>query len=285
MAETFAVASGFHGEKLYQRRARTVLPILIRQAQAQQPIYYETLAQEVGMPNPRNLNYPLGCIGDALNGLASDWESEIPHIQALVLNQQTGLPGPGFDGFLKDRKFKWSNPVERRAVIKGYWAQIYAYPYWSDVLQALGLAPTPNALGQIIERAGHGGGGGEGPAHLRLKTLVSKNPDWVGLKIGSGDGEVEQCLPSGDSVDVVFFRPNRIHAVEVKPVDASVRDITRGLFQCVKYRAVLQARAAFEHDDRRISACLALGGPLPVGLIPLRNSLSVEVFEGLDEPA
>ena len=55
------------GDKLYQQRARVVLPILIRQAFAATPIYYSALAQEAQIPNPRNLNYVLGCIGKPLN--------------------------------------------------------------------------------------------------------------------------------------------------------------------------------------------------------------------------
>ncbi|MFM2411541.1 MAG: hypothetical protein RL481_2369 [Pseudomonadota bacterium] len=280
MAKTAEIATGFDGDKLYQRRARLVLPILVRQAKADQPIYYEDLADEVGMPNPRNLNYPLGCIGDALNDLSAEWEDEIPHIQALVKNQHTNLPGPGFDGFLEQKGEKWSNAKERRAIIEAYWAKIAAYPYWDDVLDALKLAATATDLAPIIAEAGRGGGG-EGPEHLALKNFVCANPHLVGLKLGDPVGRVEHDLPSGDFVDVVFAQKRRIHAVEVKPAGSSVLDITRGLFQCVKYRAVLAARAAYEHDDREITAALALGGVLPSELIPLRNSIGVDVFESI----
>ena len=161
MAKTAEIATGFFGNKLYQRRAREVLPILVRQAKAGQPIYYEDLANEVDMPNPRNLNYPLGCIGDALNDVSDEWEDKIPHIQALVRNQHTDLPGPGFDGFLEAKGERWSNPKERRAIIEGYGARIAAYPYWDDVLDALKLAPTPTDLTPIIAQAGRRGGGRE----------------------------------------------------------------------------------------------------------------------------
>jgi hypothetical protein len=280
MPKTAETATGFHGDKLYQQRARQVLPILVRQAKAGIPIFYEDLADEVSMPNPRNLNYPLGCIGDALNDLSDEWEDEIPHIQALVKNQHTNLPGPGFDGFLEQKGEKWGNAKERRAIIEGYWAKIAAYPYWDDVLEALKLAPTATDLAPIISNAARGGGG-EGPDHLALKNYVCANPQLVGLKVGDPVGEPEYGLPSGDCVDAVFTQKRRIHAVEVKPLGSGVEDITRGLFQCVKYRAVLIARAAYERDDRTITVCLALGGALPARLIPLRNSLGIEVFESI----
>ena len=280
MAKTSETATCFHGDKLYQKRARQVLPILVRQAKAGTPIFYEYLADEVSMPNPRNLNYPLGCIGDALNDLSDEWEDEIPHIQALVKNRQTNLPGPGFDGFLERKGDNWGNAKERRAVIESYWAKIAAYPYWDDVLEALKLAPTATDLAPIIAIAAKGGGG-EGPDHLALKNYVCANPQCVGLKVGGPAGEPEYGLPSGDCIDVVFAQKRRIHAVEVKPAGSGVEDITRGLFQCVKYRAVLMARASYEHDDRTITVCLALGGVLPGRLVPLRNSLGIEVFESI----
>ena len=38
---------------LYQRRAFSALPLLVRQAQAGRTIHYEQLARELGMPNLR----------------------------------------------------------------------------------------------------------------------------------------------------------------------------------------------------------------------------------------
>lgn len=188
---------------------------------------------------------------------------------------------PGFDGFLTEQGETWATKAERRALIEAHWAKIYAYPYWREVLDQLEVEPTVDAATEIIARAGRTGGGGEGPDHLALKELVRSNPHRVGLAIGDDSGEAEYCLPSGDSVDVVFRQKRRIHAVEVKPAGAAEADIARGLFQCVKYRAVLEALAGYEHDHRKLTACLALGGTLPDRLIPLRNSLNVDVFDNL----
>ncbi len=281
MAETAQITNGFHGEKLYQQRARVVLPILVRQAWSGQPIRYESLAQEVGMSNPRNLNYPLGCIGNRLEELSSEWDDEVPHIQALVVNKTTGLPGPGFDAFLLDRGHEWENSSERRAIIREYWSKIYEYNYWDDVLDELELEQAANNASVEIEAAKGWGSGGEGEEHRQLKRLLCNNPHLVGLEQGDPAGNPEYDLPSGDSVDVVFDYASQLHAVEVKPANAPVGDITRGLFQCVKYRAVMQAQARYLRDRRPLTVCLALGGRLPSQLISLRNSLNVEVYEGL----
>ncbi len=102
MAETSEIASNFFGDELYQQRARVALP-LIRQAEAGKTIYYADLAQELRMPNPRNLNFVLGCVGNALKDLSKSSGEEIPRIQAMVVNQHSETPGDGFDGFLRDR--------------------------------------------------------------------------------------------------------------------------------------------------------------------------------------
>jgi len=61
--ETAKIAGPISGKRLYQERARAALPLLVRQGHAESPIYYSELAVELGMPNPRNLNFVLGSIG------------------------------------------------------------------------------------------------------------------------------------------------------------------------------------------------------------------------------
>lgn len=278
MGNTADTATGFHGDKLYQERARLALPILIRQAKAFQTISYEDLAAELGMPNPRNLNFPLGCIGDELNRLGKKWGQEIPPIQAMVVSKGTSVPGSGLDAFLTQRGKVWKTSNERKAILKTYIAEIGNYPYWDKVLVELGLKPVASKIDDIIDQA-MSLGGGEGPEHTALKEFVRSHPECVGLPAGSAKGTAESPLPSGDSIDVLFDRKDRIVAVEVKPASAPIHDVARGLFQCVKYHAVLQARADFDGDPRPIAIFLVLGANLPTILIPLRNSLGVDVLE------
>ena len=71
--ETTKISQGLEGDKLYQKRARLVLPILIQQANAVRKFYYADLAEEIEIPNPRNLNYPLGSIVTAIKELSKAW--------------------------------------------------------------------------------------------------------------------------------------------------------------------------------------------------------------------
>ena len=73
MAETGEVAMGLiDGDKPYQEMARRALPILVRQARAHRTMFYGELAVELGMSNPRNMNYPLGAVGNAMLDLAKN---------------------------------------------------------------------------------------------------------------------------------------------------------------------------------------------------------------------
>lgn len=75
---------------------------------------------------------------------------------------------------------------------------------------------------------------------------VARNPGIVGTRVRGGEGLTEKRLPSGDSLDVYFQNDEERVAVEVKPATSDRADLTRGIFQCVKYTAVLRAQAIAE---------------------------------------
>ena len=217
MPDTTEIAATgfFRGTKTSQQRARTALPILVRQAEARQTMFYGELAHEMGIPSPRTLNHPLDSIGRALQDLGRRWDRQVPSIQALVINKSSGCPGAGFAFFAPDAK------VFRRATRR--------------------------------ER----------------RRLVDRMLD------------VEAPLRSGDSLDVLFSDSNRRIAVEVKGASAPVGEVIRGLFQCVKYEAVLDAEARVDGSRADCKAVLALGGSFPGKHTPLRHTLGVTVFENL----
>ena len=243
MAETGEVATGLiDGGKLYQERARRALPILVRQAKAQQPMFYGELAAEVGAPNPRTMNYPLGAIGQALLNLGKTWGRRVPPIQALVVSKATGLPGDGIAFFAPGAAdFKKASRQERQLIVDRMLHEVFTYPDWYLVLEALELRPTSGPPLPPVSEVVRRGSGGEGAEHRALKNAVAQNPGWVGLRKGLSPGETEAPLYSGDSLDVLFKDSRRRTAVEVKGRSASRSDIVRGLFQCVKYEAVLNA--------------------------------------------
>jgi hypothetical protein len=285
MAETGEAAVGLiHGDKTYQQRARLILPILVRQAQAQQKISYGQLADELGISNPRTLNWPLGSIGNTILDLAAKWDRKIPPIQAIVINQSSGLPGEGISWFAPDAaEFKNASLEERERIVDYMLHEIYLFKDWEHVLKALGLPPVPTPPLPDPKDVAPRGLGGEGELHRALKLAVAENPSWIRLPGRCAPGNVEALLMSGDSLDVEFRHGSRRIGVEVKTGEAGVNEITRGLFQCVKYKAVLRAESRASGSRASSEVILALGGPFPAALVPLRNTLRVEVIENVGE--
>jgi hypothetical protein len=282
--KTGQIAEPIAGDKLYQERARKAFPILVRQAVAGKSIYYSELAEELGIPNPRNLNYVLGSIGRTLENLSAAWKQKIPPIQCLVLNKHTELPGEGIGWFLvKKADFSKLSLARKREIVHAAISHIFAYPRWYDVLAAAGLSPTQASFEELNRKTAREGiGGGESELHRKLKDFIAANPGAIGLPTGTAKGDTEWSLPSGDKLDVSFRTREGWLGVEVKSEISGDTDIARGLYQCVKYAAVMRAQEASENRERTAEAVLVLKGSLPKHLIPLRNILGVSVIENVN---
>lgn len=283
MSEGESHCKDMFGSKLFQERAKRALPILVRQALSGNPIYYSALASELEMSNPRNLNYVLGAVGTTLEKISNQLKVfEIPYIQSLVINKDRKLPGSGFDDFLEKKSIDYHNllPKDKRKYLEEYWLDIYAFPYWEDVLNACGLNIDATESSRIIRIAatGQGGGGGEGEEHRLLKERVANDPTLVGLP-RAAIATKEAPLPSGDKIDVLFIVDDRRVAVEVKSCISNQDDLARGLFQCVKYRAVMKAERGFNSANYEVDALLVFGNAFPHALRSLQNSLHVDIFE------
>lgn len=279
---TAKISEPISGDKAYQVRARAALPLLVRQAQAGVPVFYSDLAEELGMPNPRNLNYVLGSIGQSLERLSKAWKVKVPPIQCLVVNKSTGLPGEGIGWFLIKKEDFASLPLrQKRAIVEAELQHVFSYPRWDKVLNAFSLEPATSDFSPIIRKASGGFGGGESEAHKALKEYVARNPKVVGLNSNTQVGVTEYPLPSGDSLDVSFSSRTFWVAAEVKSAISAEADIVRGLFQCVKYRAVMEAVLLSEARPQNARALLVLESSFPPSLIPLRNILGIEVVENI----
>lgn len=280
--KTAAVAQGmFSGEKQYQLRARKALPLLVRQALAQAPIKYGALAKELGMPNPRNLNYVLGSVGATLADLGKRWGTTIPALQSLAIAKGSGLPGKGFfEGFTALEK---PTRQQLKAALNEFHGRTFAFPDWFKVLQELDLKPANDDEAiRSVEHARHMHGTGEGAAHKALKDRILASPSLVGLPQHPRSRQCEYSIPSGDSIDVRFDFGSMEAAVEVKPSTSPSADIARGLFQCVKYEVVLHRWRAWESKKVDVRVVLALGGAFPQELHGLKHALNVVVVTDLE---
>ena len=68
-------------------------------------------------------------------------------------------------------------------------------------------------------------------------------------------------------------------AIEVKPSTSPDQDITRGIFQCVKYHAVMEALRTIECKDYEIEVILVSASIFTSQNRTLANELDVEFID------
>lgn len=269
------------GDKLYLRRAREAFPILVRQAKARNPISYGDLAKELNMPNPRNLNYVLGAIGTFIENLEQRNSGiQIPALSCIVIGQQSRLPGDGIDWFISIEDFKKLSPNEKRKVVNDLLGSIYSYQNWDWVLKECDLEPSTALLSESKREPGKekGSGDSESQSHLAFKNFIANNPELLGVS-NKATSEIEYELPSQDRIDVCFSFGNELIGVEVKSFISDPSDIWRGIFQCVKYQALLEAKQVVFQGVSNCRVILAIEGKLPEAFIKVKNQLGISVLE------
>ena len=135
-------------------------------------------------------------------------------------------------------------------------------------------------LDRLRDAVGSGGGGGEGEEHEELKKLVRSTPSLVDLP-PQAVAMLEYKLASHDLVYVIFCWQGKMIAVEVKSIISNADDIRRGLFQCIKYKAVTEAMLQAIGEEPDVRSILVLGGRLPTCLGTIKERLGVEVKENV----
>ncbi len=265
-----------HGSTDSEKYAALILPILVRQAKAGKTITYKALAKEIGKHH-RVIGRALGIIGNELSKMGGP----PPLINACVVNQSTGEPSEGVDFFMEQRLSKIEKP-ERSLAIRLFQEESFKYPGWDEVLKELKLKPS---VCQLMDEPPHPyhGGNGESPAHKDFKDYVRNNPEKLHLPKNM-TSSVECELKSGDRIDVVFENKQMIVGIEVKSHISNVDDIQRGLFQIVKYQAVLFAMESVSKAPRKVKVYLVLENALPVDLVRVQNTLGVEVIDSFGGP-
>jgi hypothetical protein len=125
-------------------------------------------------------------IGHALEGPELGL-GNIPLIQLLVVNKETGVPGDsGLRWLIKDDEQRAKLSLEaRRALRDGVQEHVFGWRRWRNVLAAFGLDPLELSalpLQEIVKViATTVPYGGEGEDHLKLKQYVAKHPTVIKL--------------------------------------------------------------------------------------------------------
>ncbi|CAN7461059.1 hypothetical protein [Paraburkholderia hospita] len=273
--------------------ARLALPLLVHHVLCQtdnvmRTITYSELAEKLGRrkhgePWPRGLGQVLGRVSAIVERAGLDYRDPPPLLTSVVVlssGQNAGLPGSGL-------KNEWpgyeSLPYkDRKARVMLEYSRVLSYgSRWNNVLRLAGLPEVSVPPDQV--RLNGGWGGGESQAHKALKGFVLNNPALFGAPVDCWLKETEHALHSGDGLDVMFKSERMWLGVEVKSrvSEGNLDDYRRGLFQVVKYRAVLEAQARVDHPagPPLVRVILVLESRLPSELTQVAEMLDVPYIE------
>ncbi len=255
------------------------IPVLIRWAKnGITTNTYGDLIKELGMTRFSGIGHTLGYIEDVIAELRKETGENIPTLNALVRGKN-GLPSYGFE--YVNEHYGMMSLQDKRRYVDGVNSETIKYPSWDIVLQALCLKPSivNSKTDEGAIRKGHFIGSGEGTQHKALKEYILNHPEAIGLRnISKRDNEF--ILLSGDRLDVYFEQKDgsRI-AVEVKSIISSDDDILRGIYQCVKYKAVLEAENRTHGFFGKTQAVLIIEGILSVSNQQVKDLLGINVIE------
>lgn len=251
-------------------------------------ISYQDLAVRIGRLDKHDRGHAHGMggtvlkkMGHLLKGLEVGWGERIPHIQCLVgdKNDPKCLPDDGIREFWPE--YDKLTPAEREVRVNLEKERVAQYgSRWNNVLDYLKLAnvwlpPNPQRVF---------GSGGESPAHKALKEYVRDHPSLLRVD-GGAETFTEFALPSLDAIDVMFKEHDQWTGVEVKSAlsDGVAGDYERGIYQTVKYKAILNAM----RSDRRygvpqsVRVFLVLESSLPPALKAVAAALEIKFVENV----
>ncbi|RYF29061.1 MAG: hypothetical protein EOO23_07135 [Comamonadaceae bacterium] len=275
--------------------ARKALPMLVAHVLKQQdgvmvPITYRRLAELLGRRNrhgdpwARGLGFVLGRVTALIDGTRERLPEPPPFLTSIVVlssGSNVGLPDEGVSDVWSG--YEAMSRDEKRAKLAAEFQRVLAYgSRWNEVLRLAGLPVIEPPVGPGGKPNSGGWGGGESEAHLALKHYVRDHPELVGAG-AEWEAKVEYALRSADELDVMFMSDRTWIGVEVKSrvSEGNAADYERGIYQVVKYRAVLEAQALADslYVQPEIRVVLLLERELPAVYRALAAHLAVTVIE------
>ncbi len=224
----------------------------------------------------------IGLVAGELMHKLQSVEPNAPLINVLVVNQEDRQPSKGAGSFMANRfgnerlRAKsakkrypklWKRSFERAA------GEVYEYSEkdWADLYRRVfkrrltidNIEHERKERQQGSEKDGfqYGRGGGEGPFHKALRLWVTDNPQAVRRGFAGARAETEVDLDSGDRIDAVYYCADQTIVLEVKSRISNEVDLKRGVYQCIKYRAVKKAMDV--RDDAIVEAYLVTENDIP----------------------
>ena len=258
--------------------ALKAIPILIHWAKTawKEKHYYSDLSIMMGHKT-NQIGSVMLQVHDIMKNLEkhNSLKSPIPTLNALVRNKETNLPSDGFSYVMSN--YDSLSTESKKGEIENLNLKAHEYD-WDWVEKALGVN-SHIYITSSFEKKMFNGFGGESEKHKQLKEFVKNNPDKVGIKSSIINSELEYILPSGDKLDVYFESSSVRYAIEVKSSTSPESDVLRGIFQCVKYKAVLEASRVLDDFTKKYEVILVLGDKISVTNKRIATDLKVSYID------
>lgn len=275
-----------------------LMRLLIDAAKRRSSITYGEAARrleaEIGFRTiPRKMGAPAGVLMSDIQRKWSEkrkkeWPDKCPLLNILLVRQDILLPGDGagpfmacylnnqdlgLPGFRRDNPERWREACEKIAT------DVYAFEDWDRVYRYT-FGERPPILESLEGKEKDGirhDRKGEGENHENLRIWVKKNPGKIRKSYKDFKTNTEVGLDSADRVDVVYYGRDVTVAIEVKSRDSNDEDLRRGVFQCIKYRAVMKAMDI--RSEPKVDALLVTQTDLPGYLKPLLQRHKIRHFK------
>lgn len=224
--------------------AHLALPYLVYYAQRRETVTYKELANKIEKHH-RALAHLLGYIRDDICQ-----NRGLPLINVIVVNSKSKMPG---ESFLPECT-KSLTDEEYRQKFEELRDEVFTYNQWDDLLREFDLTPIEKTHEDLVKEGDEylkllsrkGNGVGEGEPHLKLKKFVAQNPKVIGLSTNELGIEEFQFI-SGDACDIVFeLNTSEFTVVEIK--NGIRGELIKGIFQAIKYRALLKAVKGYRKE-------------------------------------
>lgn len=268
---------------------RPAMDYLLPRISARSNITYgeiaERLSRDLGI-NAKIFPTHIGYVAGSLQDIIHDVDPNAPLLNALVVRGDSDEAGSGVDGYLKQKyrlKGTEIDPSLKSKLLQKAAKEVYAFKHWNKIYRKVfKKRPPSSAPFRVIngsERDGQTRGGpAESEEHKRLKAYVLAHPAKVGIRGRLVEGKDEYCLLSGDEVDVFFAKDDEYWLVEVKSEVSNERDLIRGCYQCIKYRAVFEAQCRRTLPEARIHAVLVTTSELSAAAKAIANDHDINHF-------
>lgn len=274
----------------HQKCAKVILNFLVNRIKnfngGDKYITYGELAKAIDYPEPyigsvfaKRIGKTLGVMGYMFNDMVIAGQ-QVPLIQAMVVSKSKKLPGDGIKEF--NETYPSLSDEKKKDFLYAELAKIFQFgDRWNEVLRRLDIIPeeTENYINGENKRYNPYGSEGS-PEHRRLRDFIAINPSIINLS-KELTGNIEYPLKSGDKIDVVFEEEGLIIGVEVKSRRSGNDDLERGLFQCIKYSAVLKAEEIVNKRNRVCKSILVIEGSLNSKQNRIKEMLGIDVIEGI----